>query len=172
MSNFKITLNEALQLKETIQDKLTRYQFILKNENSVPAGRKRNYDLKKLVKDEEDLRQNMVTLKLLIQAANLFVASEETQSISYYVFLMSERKRQIDNLKVMPTDEGPLVLSAGTLDKNAVKNITVKYTCIFNNKDKEEMITKLNKEYREISNKLTKLNGETTINLPFDPSKI
>lgn len=172
MSNFIIKLNEALQLKETIQDKLSRYQFILKNENSVPAGRKRNYDLKKLVKDEEDLRQNMVTLKLLIQAANLFVASEETQSISYYVFLMSERKRQIDNLKAMPTDEGPFLLSAGSLDKKAEKNITVKFTCCFNNKDKEEWITKLNKEYREISNKLTKLNGETTINLPFDPSKI
>lgn len=178
MSNYKITLNEALQLKEAIQDKLSRYQFILKNENSVPVDRKRNYDLKKLVKDEEDLRQNMVTLKLLIQGANLFVSTGETHSISYYVFLMSERKRQIDNLKSMSTDEGLSVLN--TINPSAPyksielkqKMVSVKFSCIFNLKEKEEWLTKLNKEYRDISNKLTKLNGEITIDLPFNPSKI
>lgn len=162
MSNFKITLNEALQLKETIQDKLTRYQFIFRNENSVPSGRKRNYNLKKIAKEDEDLRQNIVTLKLLIQEANLLVSEDETHSISYYVFLLSERKRQINNLKAMPTIEGPL----------PIKDIIVKYECVFNNVDRDEWINKLNKEYREISNKLTKLNGQAIINLPFDPSKI
>jgi hypothetical protein len=162
MSNFKITLNEALQLKETIQDKLTRCQYIFKNENSVPSGRKRNYNLKKLVKEDEDLRQQMVTLKLLIQEANLRIPEDDAHSISYYVFLLSERKRQINNLKAMPTDEGPL----------PIKDFVVKYECVFNNADKDEWLNKLNKEYREISNKLTKLNGQITINLPFDPSKI
>jgi hypothetical protein len=162
MSNFKITLNEALQLKETIQDKLTRYQFIFKNENSIPSGRKRNYNLKKLIKEDEDLRQNMVTLKLLIQEANLLIPENESHSISYYVFLLSERSRQINNIKAMPTDEGPLL----------IKDIVIKYDCVFNNAYKDEWLNKLNKEYREISNKLTKLNSQIQIDLPFDPSKI
>jgi len=162
MSNFKITLNEAIQLKETIQEKLIRYQFIFKNENSMPSGRKRNYNLKQLKKQDEDLRQNMVTLKLLIQEANSLVPEEESHSISYYIFLLSERKRQICNLKTMSTDEGPLL----------IKDLVVKYDCVFNNVDKDEWLNKLNKEYREISNKLTKFNSETIIDLPFDPSKI
>lgn len=166
MSNFKITLNEALKLKETIQDKLTRYQFILKNENSVPSGRKRNYDLKQIVKDEEDLRQHMIALKLLMQEANLSIQKGETYSIQYYVFLLSERTRQMNNLKAMPTDEGPLILT-----KNS-SNITVKFTCIFNDTKKKEWLEEFNKECREISDKLTKLNDTTTITVLFDPSKI
>lgn len=173
MSNFKIKMNEALQLKETIQDKLTRYQFIFKNENSIPSGRKRNYNLKKLVKDDEDLRQKMVVLKLLIQKANLSVAENEKQSISYYVFTLSEKKRQIDNLKAMPTDEGSRVIKGGMNGGvPTIGEIIVKYDCVFNNVDKNNWIDKLNKEYYEISNKLTKLNSEVTIDLPFDPSKI
>jgi len=164
MSIFKITLNEALQLKETIQDKLSRYQAIFKNENSIPKARKRNWDLKKLAKNEEDLRQKMVTLKLLIQEANLVVPEGEKHSISYYVFLLSERKRQINNLRAMPTDEGLHVFN-----DTAIK---VVYECVFNSTKVEEMITDLNKEYREISNKLTELNCKITINLPFNPQKI
>jgi hypothetical protein len=165
MSNFTIKLSEAIQLKEEIQEKLTRYQFTLRNENSIPSGRKRNYDLKKLVKDEEDLRQKMVTLKLLIQVANLTVPDGEKESIQYFIFTLSEKDRQVKNLMVMPTDEGPLVL-------NSTSSTTVKYTVIFTQKDKDEWIQKLKKECREISNKLTKFNGETKVNLPFDPKKI
>jgi hypothetical protein len=163
MSKIKLTLNEALQLKDTIQDKLIRYQFIFKNENSVPLGRKRNYDLKALVKKDEDLRQNMVTLKLLIHEANLFIPEKETHNIAYYVFLLSERKRQINNLKAMPTVEGLSYLKS---DKE------LKFSVIFNDEKKTEWIDKLNKEYRDISNKLTELNTIVTIDLPFDPKKV
>jgi len=162
MSNFKITLNEALQLKETIQDRLIRYQNIFKNENSIPAGQKRNYDIKGLVKKDEDLRQKMVALKLLIQEANLLILEGEKHCISYYVFLLSERLRQINNIKIMPTDEGSL----------SFKGYQAVFTCILNKVFKDEWLDQLKKEYREIQNKLIELNGKVKITLLFDPNKI
>jgi hypothetical protein len=163
MSNFKIKLNEAVELEKTIQDKLIRYQQTLKNENSVPSGQKRNYDLKKIFKDEEDLRQKMIILKLFIQGANMSKIEGEERPIAFYILLLSEKKRQLNNWKIIPTDEGPLIFN----------KYTVKYTCIYNSKDKNELIEKLNKECREISNKLTELNAKVLIpDLPFDPSKI
>ena len=163
MSDFKITMNEALQLKETVQRKLLQNQFVFRNENSIPSDAKRSYNLKKLAKEDEDLRQKMVTLKLLIQEANLRIPEGETNVVSYYIFLLSERKRQIDNIRAMPTDEGSRILS---------DNNTIKYNCTFNNADKNDWLNKLNKEYREISNKLTKINSELIVSLPFNPSKI
>lgn len=162
MSKIKITINEALQLKEQIQEKLSRNQTIFKTENSVPVSRKRNYNLKKLITADEDLRSKMVALKLLIQEANLKITEGETNSLQHYVFLLSEKKRQIDNVKAIPTFEGPL----------AVKDKIITYSVVFNNRDKEDWLDKLSKEYREISNKLTKINSNLTIELPFDPSKI
>lgn len=162
MSNFKIKLNEAVELEKTIQDKLIRYQRTVRDENSIPIGRKRNYDLKKIIKDEEDLRQKMIILKLTIQQANLSTLDEDKNSITFYILQLSEKKRQIGNLKVMPTAEGLRVF-----DK-----ITVKYDCVINEVKRNEWIEKLNKECREISNKLTKLNVGVEVTLPFDPSKI
>jgi hypothetical protein len=104
----------------------------------------------------------MVALKLLIQEANLKITEGETNSLQHYVFLLSEKKRQIDNVKAIPTFEGPL----------AVKDKIITYSVVFNNRDKEDWLDKLSKEYREISNKLTKINSSLTIELPFDPSKI
>ena len=162
MSKIKITINEALQLKEQIQEKLSRNQIIFKTQNSVPVSRKRNYNLKKLITADEDLRRKMVALKLLIQEANLKITEGETNSLQHYVFLLSEKKRQIDNVKAIPTFEGPF----------AVKDKIITYSVVFNNRDKEDWLDKLSKEYREISNKLTKINSSLTIELPFDPSKI
>ena len=163
MSKIKITINEALQLKEQIQEKLSRNQTIFKTENSVPVSRKRNYNLKKLITADEDLRRKMVALKLLIQEANLKITEGETNSLQHYVFLLSEKKRQIDNVKAIPTFEGPLPVK---------KDKIITYSVVFNNRDKEDWLDKLSKEYREISNKLTKINSNLTIELPFDPAKI
>lgn len=171
MSYYKIPLNEAVQLQDIIQDKIIRHLNILKNENSIPAGRKRNFDLKRVQKEEEDLRQKIIALKLLIQEANMSNPKDEEHKISYWVFLLAEKRRQLNNLKAVPTDEGLSVYNNG-IEGDEDKKILVKFDCVFNSKKINELIEKLSKECREISNKLTKLNSETYINLQFDPKEI
>jgi hypothetical protein len=104
----------------------------------------------------------MITLKLVIQQANLSTLDGDGNSITFYILQLSEKKRQIGNLKVMPTAEGLRVF----------EKISVKYQTVFTEVQRNEWIEKLNKECREISNKLTKLNEGVEVTLPFDPSKI
>jgi len=158
-----ITLSKALELKDQIQDKLKSNHTILKLENSVLEGQKRNYDLKKTVKENEKLQEKIITLKLVIQTGNLLIALEETKPISYHVYLLSEKKTQILNLQSMLKEA-----IEGTSTNE--KGIIVTYAKpIYTRPELEDWITILRKECSDIEKKLTKLNNLITVELPFKP---
>ena len=156
-----ITLSKALELKDIIQDKLKANHNILKLENSVLQGQKRNYDLKKTVKESENLQEQLIQLKLIIQKANLETPENEKFSISHNVYLLSEKKTTISNLQSMlkKASEGTTKDEKGKIVTNAKP--------IFTRPELEDWINKLKKECTEIEGKLTKLNTSINVELPF-----
>ena len=156
-----ITLSKALELKDQIQDKLKSNHTILKLENSVLVGQKRNYNLKKIVKDSIELQERLVTLKILIQDANLQVIPKETDCISRYVYSLSEKKTQILNLGSMMKKA---VEGTGTDEKGN----TVTYDKpVYTRPELEDWINILKKECSAIEKKLTELNNLIVVELPF-----
>lgn len=161
-----ITLSKALELKDILQEKLKANHNILKLENSVLHGQERNYELKKVVKESETLQEQLIQLKLVIQQANLRVPEKEKFCISYYVYLLSEKKTAILNLRSMlkKSHEGTSKDDNGKIVKLAKP--------IFTRPELEDWINSLQKECREIESKLTTLNTTLIVELPFKTSLV
>jgi len=168
----KISLSDAVILKNRIQDKLTRNQQILREENTLPKKQKRNFNLTKILAESETLRDQMVTLKLLIQEANLVIAEGEKHPISYYVYWLSEKKREQDNLKALKCLEGPQPMSLLNYKTPKSQDVLVDCSCHISSSTREEMLSKVSKEYYDILEKLTKLNNTIRITLPFNSKNL
>lgn len=156
-----ITLSKALELKEIIQNQLKTNHNILKLENSVFQGQKRNYDLKKVAKESKVLQDQLIQLKLLIQKANLVIPENEEFCISYNVYKLSENKTEILNLQSMLKDA-----FEGT-GKDKTGKTVVFAKPIFTRPELEDWINKLKKECTAIESKLTTLNISINVELPF-----
>lgn len=156
-----ITLSKALELKDIIQDKLKTNHNILKLENSVFQGQKRNYDLKKTVKESETLKDQLIQLKLIIQRANLEIPEGEKLSISHNVYLLSEKKTEILNLQSMLKKA-----FEGTAKDEKGKMVAFAKP-IFTRPELEDWINQLKKDCSAIEGKLTILNNSINVELPF-----
>jgi len=156
-----LTLSKALELKDIIQDKLKTNHGILKLENSVLQGQKRNYDLKKIVKESEPLQEQLIQLKLIIQKANLEILENEKFCISYHVYLLSEKKTSILNLQSMMKKA-----FEGTAKDEKGKTVTLAKP-IYTRPELEDWINTLRKECGKIEEKLTLLNNSIIVELPF-----
>jgi 2-succinyl-5-enolpyruvyl-6-hydroxy-3-cyclohexene-1-carboxylate synthase len=164
-----ITLEEAIELKQTIQELLLSKRNTLKLENCFPINSKRNYDLKKLLKEKKQLSEWFVDLKLEIQKANLVIPEGETHNISYWVYKMSELKSDIitydSSLKPPYWKEG-----LHKVDPSADTKIEV--GPFFSKKQIENWSADAKKEYYNIEQTLTKLNQLITITINFDPKDL
>ena len=160
-SKTKIMLSEALELKEKIQDKLKVNQNILRNENVVMKNQKRNYNLKKVLKENETLQERLVILKLLIQKANLSILEGEKKCISHHVYTLSEKKNLIQNYESMQreTVEGDV--------RGKDKKVTVKESPVFSYILLSDWLNQLKKDCLSIETDLTRLNKKVTIEIPF-----
>lgn len=162
----QITLEEAILLKQQMQDLLINKRNIFKRENCFPTNSKRNYDLKKILTEKEELSENFITLKLEIQKANLTIPDGETFNISTLVYKLSEIKSDIktfeealsskvyiDGVKILEGDE---VTFKPQYDSEKIK----------------DWLSALKKEYYFIESQLTKLNKQIKIDLPFDTTDL
>lgn len=156
-----IKLSKALDLKEAIQEKLKSNHGILKLENSVLQGQKRNYDLKKVLKESDTLQENLITLKLIIQEANLRPVGDENKCISYYVYLLSEKRTAILNLHSMAR-----IVKEGTGKDEKGRLVTFDKP-IYTRPQIEDWINKLKKECSTIEGKLTEWNNSLNVEIPF-----
>jgi hypothetical protein len=156
-----ITLSKALELKGAIEDKLKSNHTILKGENCVLQGQKRNYDLKKVVKESEELQDQLITLKLIIQKANLVVPEGEKTCISYNVYLLSEKKIAILNLQA--TAKKAIEGTGKDEDGKTVAFAKPIYT----RPELEDWINQLRKESKVLEDKLTALNNLINVEIPF-----
>jgi hypothetical protein len=157
-----ITLSKALELKSTIEEKLKSNHGILKLENSVLQGQKRNYDLKKVVKESDVLQEQLIQLKLIIQQANLVIPEGEKLCISHNVYLLSEKKTALQNLQgiIKKTFEGT------AKDEKSGKLVTYAKP-IYTRPELEDWINLLKKECKVIEDKLTVLNNLINVEIPF-----
>lgn len=156
-----ITLSKALELKDILQDKLKANHNILKLENSVLQGQKRNYDLKKVVKESSVLQEQLIQLKLIIQKANLDIPEGEKLSVSHNVYLLSEKKQQVLNLTSM------LKKAYEGTGKDEGGKIVTYAKPVYTRPELEDWINNLRKECKDIEDKLTTLNALINVELPF-----
>ena len=162
----QITLEEAIQLKQNMQDLLINKRKIFERENCFPINSKRNYDLKKILTEKEELSENFINLKVEIQKANFTIPEEETFNISTLVYKLSEIKSDINifekSLESKSYTDGVKILNG--------EEITFKPQ--YDNEKIKDWLSALKKEYYYIESQLTKLNKLITINLLFDPTDL
>lgn len=159
----QITLKDALHLKQNMQELLINKREIFKRENCFPINSTRNYDLKKLLKEIEELSQNFVLLKTEIQKANLTIPEGEAFNISTLVYKLSEIKSDVRIYEEALNSEY-YIEGIRVLDESEVT-----YAPLFDSKKIRDWISHLKKEYYYIESQLTKLNENIKIDLPFDP---
>ena len=118
-------------------------------------------DVKKLVKESEQLQEQLIQLKLIIQQANLEIPEGEKLSISNNVYLLSEKKIAMQNLSSMlrKAFEG-----TGTDEKGKIVTFAKP---VFTRPELEDWINSLRKECTAIESKLTILNNLINVELPF-----
>jgi hydroxylamine reductase (hybrid-cluster protein) len=156
-----IKLSKVLELKKLIEDELKKNHKCLKLENSVLQGQKRNYDLKKLVKESTKLCDQLIQLKVVIQKANLVIPEGETLSISHHVYVLSEKKTQILNLMSM------VKTAFEGVGKDDEGNTVTYGKPIFTRDELDKWVNDLRTECRAIEKKLTQLNDAIIVELPF-----
>ena len=161
-----VTLEEAIELKQTIQDLLTTKRSIFKMENCFSVKSERNYDLKKVLKDIVNLSDWFVLLKLKIQGANLIVPDGEDLSIASLVYTLSETKSDIITFQTALNK---------TYWKEGLKveeGSEITYQPLYKKEKIEDWLATLQKKYYHIEGELTRLNRLITIELPFDSTDL
>lgn len=163
-----IKLKEALELKEAITDRLRTIQNSMLYENSVLKGQKRNYNLKKLAKESEVLQSQLVQLKILLQAANLKVVGDE-ESLAFHIYTLAEKKMLIQNLESIKRKTSAKGMPFTSSDG---KEVGVYDEPVYSRPVIEDWVNNLKKECSAIEAKLTKLNNEIIVELPFKTNLI
>jgi len=169
-----ITLEQAIEVKQTIQDLLTKKRNIFKLENCAPEKSERNFDLKKELKLCEQLSEWFVYLKLRVQEANLVIPEglvkndyfKEEYNIATLLYVLSETKSDIINFTASLNGrfwrEG----------SKSVEGPEIIYKPLYSRAKIEGWLSKLQKKYFFIEGEMTRLNQLITIELPFDPADL
>jgi len=115
--------------------------------NSIPKGDEREYDIDVLIKEVIEESRSLAELKTKIHTAS--------QPIRSKIFLLSELKSQVASLKKVPTKNG--------IDRGGYRAETIELTSQVKAKDLEAIIKNLEKEIDAIQEELEKFNHATEI---------
>ena len=143
-------LDEAIKEKESLIEDLQAINRNIQKENLMPTGVERSFDIPKLLTKASLLKKNLILIKLAIQEANCAnceTVNGEKYSIQRYIFELSEKKTDRQNLYTLPTRNGST------------------HTCVITRAKVDEETQALNKRIRLIESKLTDLNHSVTITI-------
>lgn len=157
-----ITLSEAIELKQTIQELLNSKRNIFKLENCAPKGSKRNYDLKKVLKEIQKLQEWFVFLKREIQKANLIVLEDEEFDVSSIVYELSETKNDILAF------ESALKKPFWKRGIHPVGNSELEFEPLYKEEKIEDWLSVLRKKHTHYEAELDRLNELITVSIYFD----
>lgn len=156
-----ITSKYIITKRKELSNEITKYWNIIKNENVIPTGAKRNFDLKALLALIQEKAEERLLLKLYLQCINMGYKkfSELPKDNNYLaIFTLSEKQEQLFHLSKIKTIDPKLKRSKGKKNLNTTEELTSAY--IANLKKKLQLeINGLNKEIEDF-NESAELNLE------------
>jgi hypothetical protein len=149
-----ITSKYIITRRKELSNEITKYWNIIKNENVIPTGAKRNFDLKALILDIQAKAEERILLKLYLQCINMgYKKFSELPITNNYldIFTLSEKQEQLFHLSKIKTLDPKLKRAKGKKNLDKTEELTSAY--ISSLKAKLQLkINALNKKIEDFNN--------------------
>ena len=159
----KLQLNRILKIKEDLEESIKRDDLTIQKSNSIIVGNERDVDVREVLKLREKRENQLVTLKLAIQEANMMYHKDpekghDTYPNFYYIYTLSNIKRGKAFYMKLNTTNGLKEGGKGTINYNA--EIT--------QDEVSRKLRDLDQKIQEIEIKLANFNHNTEIEVVLD----
>lgn len=149
-----ITSKYIITQRKELSNNITKYWNIIKNENIIPVGATRNFDLDSLLNLIFDMSSERIMLKLYLQCINMgYKKFSELPADNNYlaIFTLSEKTEQLFHLSKIKTIDPKLKRAKGKKNLKNTEKFTFDYINNLRNKLQLE-INKLTKEIEDFNN--------------------
>jgi aspartyl/asparaginyl-tRNA synthetase len=149
-----ITPKYIITRRKELSNEITKYWNIIKNENVIPTGAKRNFDLKALILDIQAKAEERILLKLYLQCINMgYKKFSELPITNNYldIFTLSEKQEQLFHLSKIKTLDPKLKRAKGKKNLDKTEELTSAYISSLKAKLQLE-INALNKKIEDFNN--------------------
>jgi hypothetical protein len=149
-----ITSKYIITRRKELSNEITKYWNIIKNENVIPTGAKRNFDLKALILDIQAKAEERILLKLYLQCINMgYKKFSELPITNNYldIFTLSEKQEQLFHLSKIKTFDPKLKRAKGKKNLDKTEELTSAYISSLKAKLQLE-INALNKKIEDFNN--------------------
>lgn len=149
-----ITSKYIITRRKELSNEITKYWNIIKNENVIPTGAKRNFDLKALILDIQAKAEERILLKLHLQCINMgYKKFSELPITNNYldIFTLSEKQEQLFHLSKIKTLDPKLKRAKGKKNLDKTEELTSAYISSLKAKLQLE-INALNKKIEDFNN--------------------
>ena len=149
-----ITSKYIITRRKELSNEITKYWNITKNENVIPTGAKRNFDLKALILDIQAKAEERILLKLYLQCINMgYKKFSELPITNNYldIFTLSEKQEQLFHLSKIKTLDPKLKRAKGKKNLDKTEELTSAYISSLKAKLQLE-INALNKKIEDFNN--------------------
>ena len=149
-----ITSKYIIARRKELSNEITKYWNIIKNENVIPTGAKRNFDLKALILDIQAKAEERILLKLYLQCINMGYKKFSELPItnnSLDIFTLSEKQEQLFHLSKIKTLDPKLKRAKGKKNLDKTEELTSAYISSLKAKLQLE-INALNKKIEDFNN--------------------
>lgn len=149
-----ITSKYIITRRKELSNEITKYWNIIKNENVIPTGAKRNFDLKALILDIQAKAEERILLKLYLQCINMgYKKFSELPITNNYldIFTLSEKQEQLFHLSKIKTLDPKLKRAKGKKNLDKTEELTSAYISSLKAKLRLE-INALNKKIEDFNN--------------------
>lgn len=149
-----ITSKYIITRRKELSNEITKYWNIIKNENVIPTGAKRNFDLKALILDIQAKAEERILSKLYLQCINMgYKKFSELPITNNYldIFTLSEKQEQLFHLSKIKTLDPKLKRAKGKKNLDKTEELTSAYISSLKAKLQLE-INALNKKIEDFNN--------------------
>ena len=149
-----ITSKYIITRRKELSNEITKYWNIIKNENVIPTGAKRNFDLKALILDIQAKAEERILLKLYLQCINMgYKKFSELPITNNYldIFTLSEKQEQLFHLSKIKTLDPKLKRAKDKKNLDKTEELTSAYISSLKAKLQLE-INALNKKIEDFNN--------------------
>lgn len=159
-----ITSKYIITRRKELSNEITKYWNIIKNENVIPTGAKRNFDLKALILDIQEKAEERILLKIYLQCINMGYKkfSELPKNNNYLdIFTLSEKQEQLFHLSKIKTLDPKLKRAKGKKNLNKTEELTSAYI--------NSMKAKLQLEINALNKKIEDFNNDAELSIEEAP---
>jgi hypothetical protein len=159
-----ITSKYIITRRKELSNEITKYWNIIKNENVILTGAKRNFDLKALILDIQAKAEERILLKLHLQCINMgYKKFSELPITNNYldIFTLSEKQEQLFHLSKIKTLDPKLKRAKGKKNLDKTEELTSAYI--------SSLKAKLQLEINALNKKIEDFNNSAELNIEEAP---